>query len=123
MACCGQRREALVPTRMRSTPAASAAAGRTGMASAPGAAAAATPVAGRGIQQPPVAARPTGGSGAPPRALFDAVPLRYLARTGVLVRGPATGIEYRFSGTQPVQRVARADRDALLRTGHFRQEA
>jgi hypothetical protein len=30
---------------------------------------------------------------------------------------------YRFSGSDPVQRVARADRDALLRTGHFTQEA
>jgi hypothetical protein len=38
------------------------------------------------------------------------------------VRGPITGKDYRFSGAAPVQRVARADRDALLRTGHFAQE-
>jgi hypothetical protein len=30
---------------------------------------------------------------------------------------------YRFSGAEPVQRVARADRDALLRTSHFMQES
>jgi hypothetical protein len=45
--------------------------------------------------------------------------LRYLARSAIVVRGPSTGIEYHFSGAQPVQRVARADRDALLRSGHF----
>ncbi|MBR0670487.1 hypothetical protein [Neoroseomonas soli] len=55
--------------------------------------------------------------------MFGAVSLRYLARTAIIVRGPATGTEYRFSGVQPVQRVARADHDALLRTGHFVQEA
>jgi hypothetical protein len=56
-------------------------------------------------------------------APFGAVRLRYLARSPVIVRGPVTGATYRFSGTDPVQPVARADRDALLRTGHFAQEA
>lgn len=50
---------------------------------------------------------------------FGALGLRYLARSPIIVRGPATGIEYRFSAARPVQQVARADRDALLRTGHF----
>jgi hypothetical protein len=54
---------------------------------------------------------------------FGAVRLRYLARPAVLVRGPVTGATYRFSGAEPVQPVARADRDALLRTGHFAPEA
>ena len=52
-------------------------------------------------------------------APFGAVSLRYLARSPIVVRGPVSGIEYRFSAAQPVQRVARADREALLRTGHF----
>ena len=47
------------------------------------------------------------------------VSLRYLARSAIVVRGPSTGIEYHFSAAQPVQRVARADREALLRSGHF----
>lgn len=48
--------------------------------------------------------------------------LRYLAQSPVLVRGPSSGKEYRFSAAQPVQRVARSDSAALLRTGHFRLE-
>jgi hypothetical protein len=52
-------------------------------------------------------------------APIGAVGLRYLARSPIVVRGPVSGIEYRFSAAQPVQRVARADREALLRTGHF----
>ena len=50
---------------------------------------------------------------------FGAVGLRYLSRSPIVVRGPSSGAEYRFSAAQPVQRVARADREALLRTGHF----
>lgn len=49
--------------------------------------------------------------------------LRYLARSAVQVRGPGTGRMYQFSAAQPVQRVARADSEALLRSGHFRLEA
>lgn len=59
---------------------------------------------------------------APAASLFGAVTLRYLARSSVVVRGPITGMTYRFSAAEPVQRVARADRDALLRSGHFVQE-
>lgn len=55
----------------------------------------------------------------PAASLFGGVALRYLARSPVAVRGPVTGMEYRFSGADPVQPVARADRDALLQTGHF----
>ena len=55
----------------------------------------------------------------PPGVAPFGVGLRYLARSPIIVRGPVSGIEYRFSAAQPVQRVARADREALLRTGHF----
>jgi hypothetical protein len=72
-------------------------------------------------------ARPTARTSAPwsaalavpAPASFGAVSLRYLARSPIIVRGPATGTEYRFSAAHPVQRVARADREALLRSGHF----
>ena len=63
----------------------------------------------------PPATAPRPALGAP----FGAVALRYLARSPIVVRGPVSGTEYRFSAAQPVQRVARADREALLRTGHF----
>ena len=66
---------------------------------------------------PAMALRPA--VAAPIGAPFGAVGLRYLARSPIVVRGPVSGIEYRFSAAQPVQRVARADREALLRTGHF----
>jgi len=73
---------------------------------------------------PPTASRPAAAPAPAPEprpaaTLFGAVSLRYLARSAVVVRGPVTGMQYRFSGAEPVQRVARADRDALLRTGHF----
>lgn len=67
---------------------------------------------------PGIAPRPAAVAAAAP-VPFGALGLRYLARSPIIVRGPATGIEYRFSAARPVQQVARADRDALLRTGHF----
>jgi hypothetical protein len=48
--------------------------------------------------------------------------LRYLARAPILVRGARSGASYRFSASQPVQAVQRADAEALLATGHFRRE-
>ena len=70
---------------------------------------------------PAMALRPAVAApiGSPFGSPFGAVGLRYLARSPIVVRGPVSGIEYRFSAAQPVQRVARADREALLRTGHF----
>ena len=109
MACCGQKREALgqaltatrstnvqaVPTR---TPTRS-----TSFADSPPPAPVMTP-------------RPAAALASVP---FGAVGLRYLARSPIIVRGPTSGIEYRFSAAQPVQRVARSDCATLLRTGHF----
>ncbi len=66
--------------------------------------------------------RPASAAATPASSLFAAVNLRYLARSPIVVRGSATATEYHFSAAQPVQRVARADREGLLRTGHFRQE-
>ena len=114
MACCGQKREALTqsstvthPKRVQPT-AATTPARFASFADA-------RPV------PPAMALRQAGAAsvGASVGAPFGAINLRYLARSPIVVRGPVSGIEYRFSAAQPVQRVARADREALLRTGHF----
>ncbi|MEO5797539.1 MAG: hypothetical protein ABIP34_22160 [Rhodoferax sp.] len=59
---------------------------------------------------------------ATPLAGLGSLGLRYLAHSAVQVRGPSTGRTYHFSAAQPVQRVAHADSEALLRSGHFRLE-
>jgi len=48
--------------------------------------------------------------------------LRYLAKSAIVVNGPATNAQYRFSGVQPIQMVAVADVEPLLETGFFRRE-
>ena len=105
MGCCGQKREALATNRLPSLP---------------------TPV------QAPLPTRFT--AFAKPLVVAPVVPpvpkpaslgslgLRYLARSAVQVRGPSTGCIYHFSAAQPLQRVARSDSEALLRSGHFRLE-
>jgi hypothetical protein len=47
------------------------------------------------------------------------VTLRFTQRNPVLVRGTATGLQYRFSATEPEQSVDRRDADTLLRSGLF----
>jgi hypothetical protein len=51
------------------------------------------------------------------------VTLRYLAGAPIQVTGPATRTVYRFSREAPLQRIARADVEPLLASGHFRLEA
>ena len=118
MACCGQRREALIqPPTVTSFRSGQPVSARTPARSTSFADARPAPPA---IAPRPAVAAPFGAPfGAPLGAPFGAVSLRYLARSLIVVRGPVSGIEYRFSAVQPVQRVARADREALLRTGHF----
>ena len=73
----------------------------------------------------PAVASPPPPAPAPARSpgvAIGTVRLRYLARTAVLVRGAASGANYRFSANQPVQAVQRSDADALVATGHFRRE-
>lgn len=53
---------------------------------------------------------------------FGTVAVRYLARPAIVVRGSATGQQYRFSAAHALQHVARADLDPLLGTGYFRRE-
>ena len=75
---------------------------------------------------PPVPARTssTGSSAAPAggAASAGAVTLRYLAGAPIQVIGPATRATYRFSVEAPLQRIARADVEALLASGYFRLE-
>ncbi len=104
MSCCGQKRETLATHRPPSLPTPAPTPARfTSFAKPPAPATVAQPVA---------ALVGLGNLG-----------LRYLARSAVQVRGPSTGRMYQFSAAQPVQRVARADSEALLRSGHFRLEA
>ena len=50
---------------------------------------------------------------------YSLVTLRYLESSPILVRGPATGLQYEFSGDRPVQSVDARDAAALLRTRFF----
>ena len=116
MACCGQKRQALIQSstvaRSGSVPV------QMQVQTAPPR----TPDRSTSFAEPrlaPPATAPRPALGATFGVPFGAVALRYLARSPIVVRGPVSGFEYRFSAAQPVQRVARADREALLRTGHF----
>lgn len=107
MSCCGQKRQALATINTNTAP-------------RPLARAAAAPPS-KPYVDPAAAARrgeTLAGRGAASGAAATQS-LRYLAQSPIVVRGPATGAHYRFSAAQPVQRVARADCEPLLRTGHF----
>jgi hypothetical protein len=47
------------------------------------------------------------------------VRLRFKERASVRVRGPASGADYVFSGSEPVRAVHASDVEGLLRTGYF----
>jgi len=72
------------------------------------------------LPPPPV---PPAAHAAPVPASSAAAPasvrLRFLERARVRVRGPATGVNYEFSSSEPVRAVHPGDVEALLRTGHF----
>ena len=52
---------------------------------------------------------------------YSSVPLEYLQKPRVIVRGPSSGREYEFSAARPVQPVEAMDVGGLLRTGFFRR--
>jgi hypothetical protein len=57
---------------------------------------------------------------APPAVLGGAtVTVRYRASASILVRGPVSGRQYRFSPERPVQTIDARDLEALLRTSVF----
>jgi hypothetical protein len=49
------------------------------------------------------------------------VALRYVASAPIVVIGPASRRQYRFSKTERVQRVARVDAEGLIASGHFKR--
>lgn len=66
----------------------------------------------------PKPAAPQTAAGAP--AVEPAVVrLRFKERASVRVRGPASGADYVFSGSEPVRAVHASDVEGLLRTGYF----
>ena len=55
----------------------------------------------------------------PPIQLREAVPLRYLRRGSIVVRGAGTGLTYAFpTGSVPLD-IDASDAEALLATGRF----
>ena len=68
---------------------------------------------------PPNAAAERRGEGSSARPVSRAVQLRYVERSAVVVRGPASGIEYRFTAESPVQSVDVRDADSLMRSRLF----
>jgi len=113
MSCCGMKRASLAAPKTNLATATS----RPSTAGRPGADARAAPQAFARSPSPPPASPPPSPAPGP-----GSVRLRYLARPAVLVRGTRSGASYRFSESQPVLAVQRADAQALLATGHFRRE-
>jgi hypothetical protein len=95
MGCCGQKRDGLRSALQPSTSHAPAHGNRPGIDRRRACAAATPPLGGR------------------------VVAVRYVERSRLVVRGPATGRQYEFSAAKPTQIVAAHDADALLRTRYF----
>jgi hypothetical protein len=95
MGCCGQKRDGLRSALQPSTSHAPAYGSTPGI-DRRGARAAATPLPGGRV-----------------------VAVRYVERSRLVVRGPATGRQYEFSAAKPTQIVAAHDADALLRMRYF----
>jgi hypothetical protein len=105
MGCCGQKRATLT-------------------SAAPGAAVTRpSPILPTATSQTPIAGRQVTVHTQSPQPLttHPSVALRYTETSPILVRGPATGRQYQFSGSKPVQTVDARDAAALLRTGFFSQ--
>ena len=102
MGCCGQKRAALTS--------ATAAAVTRPSQSQPAA-----------ISQPPIAGQQVAvhTKSAQPLPANTSVGLRYTQTSSILVRGPASGRQYRFSDSNPVQALDGRDVAALLRTAFF----
>ena len=104
MGCCGQKRAAL-----RSAPPATAARPSPSLPTA--------------TSQPSIARQQVTGHAQAAQLLptRSSIALRYTETSPIVVKGPATGRHYQFSGSSPVQAVDARDVAALLRTGFFRQ--
>jgi hypothetical protein len=99
MGCCGQKRAALTS--------ATAAAVTRPSQSQPAA-----------ISQPPIAGQQVAvhTKSAQPLPANTSVALRYTQTSSILVRGPASGRQYRFSDSNTVQALDGRDVAAILRT-------
>ncbi len=98
MGCCGQRRE-----NLRSS---------SGVPMAPPAS---PPIAHSSERSAPAGRQAPG----PVWRGYASVRLRYTESSPVLVLGPATGWQYRFSGDSPIQLVDVRDADAFVRSRFF----
>ena len=108
MGCCGQKRVLL-----RSPPSPNGSPAPVSTARQPAPARTLMPVI-----PPPAAPAPARSSGS--TAPEEAVTLRYLERSPILVHGPATGRRYNFSAGSPLQTVDKRDAAVLMRTRFFR---
>jgi hypothetical protein len=104
MGCCGQKRAALT-----SAPAAAVIRPSQNQP----AATSQPPIRGQQVAVPTQSAQPLPAN--------SSVALRYTETSPILVRGPASGRHYQFSGSNPVQAVDGRDVAALLRTAFFRR--
>jgi hypothetical protein len=104
MGCCGQKRAAFT-----SAPAAAVTRPSQNQPAA--------------TSQPPIPGQQVAAhtQSAQPLPANSSVALRYTETSPILVRGPASGRHYQFSGSNPVQAVDGRDVAALLRTAFFRR--
>ncbi|MBC8871644.1 MAG: hypothetical protein H8E44_19635 [Planctomycetes bacterium] len=63
-----------------------------------------------------------GGKTAKPLTSRHRLQVRYLGGRTIVVKGPATGTDYRFSGRDRVQLVDPRDGASMIRVGVFRIE-
>jgi hypothetical protein len=71
------------------------------------------------LPPPPVRAPAAEATPGAPPGEPAVVRLRFREQARVRVRGPASGADYLFSGSEPVRAVHASDVEALLRTGYF----
>jgi len=120
MGCCGQKRAALTnaPRTVVTRPSPRL----PTIGSSPPAVGSQTTVSSQPALPLPVAQPQAVAYTQPVQALsiYSLVPLRYTETSPMLVLGPATGRQYQFSGSNPVQAVDRRDVVALLHTRLFR---
>jgi hypothetical protein len=100
--CCGQKRASLTPENVNQTTVRN----NSMATSAPGAARPAKNLTHRAS----VAQMPAG---------WSSVGLRYLEKSPIRVRGPATGRQYEFSAVNSIQAVDARDAESLLNTRFF----
>ena len=98
--CCGQQRETVTRETMQKTT-----------------------LSGNSIATPAPAAAPAVNnsprSASAPQPVWSSVGVRYLEKSPIRVRGPATGREYDFSAAHPVRSVDTRDAESLLHTRFF----